>query len=108
MVARHLHYESSSTEGPHPFIRFKYTVQREHCSLTGFLSGGCTAALFDDATSTTLYMLGKGSEGGKSGGWFLTAVSRVLSVTYLRPCRLGDELRVEAVRASPFSINQHE
>lgn len=108
MVARHLHYESSSTEGPHPFIRFKYTVQREHCSLTGFLSGGCTAALFDDATSTTLYMLGKGSEGGKPGGWFLTAVSRVLSVTYLRPCRLGDELRVEAVRASPFSINQHE
>ena len=47
---------------------------------------------------------GGGREGGnKPGGWFLTAVSRVLSVTYLRPCRVGDELRIEAVRFSFLS-----
>ena len=105
-MSRHLRYESSSLEGPHPRIHYRYTVLRQHCSLTGFLSGGCVAALFDDVTSTAVYMLGRGDgdgDGGKKpGGWFLTAVSRVLSVTYLRPCRLGDELRVEAVRVAPL------
>lgn len=49
------------------------------------------AALFDMVTSMTIAVI------ARKGYWLLSGVSRVLSVTYLRPAPTGEVLLIEAV-----------
>ena len=65
---------------------FEATVKEEHLNLGGGMHGGYTATLVDSLSSIAIMAVDKPP-----------GVSTDLSVTYLRPAKLGDILKIETV-----------
>ncbi|RFU28278.1 hypothetical protein B7463_g8053, partial [Scytalidium lignicola] len=79
----------SASDKPHGNAQFSYTVKQEHINRLGNLHGGCTATIFDFATTCALAPI------AREGFWALVGVTRTLNVTYLRPVALGEEVVIE-------------
>lgn len=73
----------------HPKVVFSYTVAKHNSNGIGNMHGGCTASLFDFATSIPLCLI------NKPGFWNYMGVSRTLNVSYLRPIPIGEKILVE-------------
>lgn len=87
----YLKLHSWSLDDPrHPKVVYSYTVHRINTNHTGAMHGGCTASLFDWCTAMPLALI------NKPGFWFHLGVSRTLSVSYLKPIQIGDELLIES------------
>lgn len=85
-----LRLHSWSTDDPkHPRVVFSFTVRPENCNASGNLHGGCTATLFDFATSMPLTFV------NKPGFWLQLGVSRTLNVSYLRPIPCGSKILID-------------
>lgn len=69
-------------------VIFELDVAEFFANPAGTLHGGAQAAIYDMCTSMAL------APASKPGFW-MSHVSRVLSVTYLRPAALGETLIVE-------------
>lgn len=67
-------------------IRYALTVLPHLCNIAGSLHGGAAATLFDTLTSSALITI------AKPGYWDTLAVSRTLTVTFLRPISLGTKV----------------
>ena len=70
-------------------VTFSFRVERWYCNGSGNLHGGAQATIFDIATSIAMQAI------GKQDFWINGGVSRVLTVTYLRPAPEGEELLLE-------------
>lgn len=68
---------------------YTFKVTPFYCNGTGTLHGGASSMIFDICTSLTLMAI------GKKDVWINGGVSRVLTVNYLRPAPLGEELELE-------------
>lgn len=68
---------------------YTFTVSHLYCNGSGNLHGGAQSLIYDICTSLTLQAI------AKRGGWLNGGVSRVLTVTYLRPASEGTELELE-------------
>ena len=68
---------------------YTFTVEQFYCNGSGNLHGGAQSTFYDLCTSLTLMGI------GKRGFWINGGVSRVLTVTYLRPAPEGTELEME-------------
>ncbi|KAI9054615.1 hypothetical protein LZ554_001768 [Drepanopeziza brunnea f. sp. 'monogermtubi'] len=79
----------SASAHPTGRVLFRYTVQPTHCNRLGNLHGGCTATIFDFATTCALPPI------AAPGFWVFAGVSRTLNVTYLRPIPVGETVLVE-------------
>lgn len=79
-----------TTSPTHPSATFLFTVQQEHSNRHGTLHGGCAATLFDYLTTLPLNVVAR-----PGGYWQRLGVSRNISVTYLRPVTVGDEVLIE-------------
>ncbi|KXJ96302.1 thioesterase family protein [Microdochium bolleyi] len=88
-IMPHVSIESHSAEGPHPSVTFRFTVHPEHCNAMNNMHGGCTATLFDFATTMPIMFL------SKPGFWEYLGVSRTLNTTYLRPIPCGTAVLIE-------------
>jgi acyl-coenzyme A thioesterase 13 len=71
------------------FTKWKLTIGSELCNKGGNLHGGAAATILDNLTSTALVTIAR--EGFLDGGH----VSRTITMTYLRPVPLGEEVTVE-------------
>lgn len=89
-IMPHMSVESHSADGPHPSVTFRFTVQPQHCNGMNNLHGGCTATLFDFATTMPILFL------SKPGFWEYLGVSRTLNTTYLRPIPCGTAVFIHA------------
>ena len=69
---------------------FTFKVERFYSNGSGNLHGGAQSTIYDLCTSLTLMAI------GKRDFWINGGVSRVLTVTYLRPAPEGTELELEA------------
>ncbi|KAL4931296.1 PaaI family thioesterase [Aspergillus undulatus] len=87
--ALNLTFDSASLT-PTPSISFTFTIAPKHCNYLGNLHGGCAATLFDALSSMILLAV------SKPGFFQLGGVSRHLNVTYLRPVREGEKVRLRA------------
>lgn len=86
----YLQLHSWSTADPkHPRVVFSYTVPSINSNRMGNMHGGCTATLFDWATTMPLTLI------NKPGFWFWLGVSRTLNVTYLKPIPVGESILIE-------------
>lgn len=86
----HLDIQSWSSDDPqHPKVVFSYTVPPNNANRLGNMHGGCTATLFDFATTMPLCLV------NKPGFWFYLGVSRTLNVTYLKPIPIGERILIE-------------
>ncbi|KAK5129624.1 hypothetical protein LTR08_003023 [Meristemomyces frigidus] len=70
-------------------VTFAFRVERWYCNASGTLHGGAQATIYDIATSMAMQAI------GKRDFWINGGVSRVLTVTYLRPAPEGEELLLE-------------
>lgn len=70
-------------------VTFSFKVERTYCNGSGNLHGGAQATMYDFCTSVALQAI------GKPDFWLNGGVSRVLTVTYLRPAPAGEELLLE-------------
>ena len=68
---------------------YTFTVENFYCNGSGNLHGGAQSVIYDICTSLTLQAI------SKRGAWLNGGVSRVLTVTYLRPAPAGTELELE-------------
>ncbi|KAH7039835.1 HotDog domain-containing protein [Microdochium trichocladiopsis] len=89
-ILPHLTLESHSADGPHPAVTLRFAVKPEHCNDLNNMHGGCTATLFDFATTMPIMLI------SKPGFWEYLGVSRTLNTTYLRPIPCGTSIIVEA------------
>lgn len=80
----------SATATPAGRVIFEYTVTDADTNRLGNLHGGCTATLFDFATTTALAPI------AKQGYWAFMGVSRTLNVTYLRPIPVGETILIDS------------
>lgn len=90
-IMPHVSLYSVNTSPTLPSATFLFTVQQEHSNRHGTLHGGCAATLFDYLTTLPLNVVAR-----PGGYWQRLGVSRNISVTYLRPVQVGDEVLVEA------------
>ncbi|KAK4549670.1 hypothetical protein LTR36_004971 [Oleoguttula mirabilis] len=81
--------EVKSLSSTHSLVTFAFTVSRFYCNGSGNLHGGAQATIFDMATSIAMQAISKQEQ------WINGGVSRVLTVTYLRPAPEGEELLLE-------------
>lgn len=85
-----LKLHSWSVDDPkHPRCVFSYEVREEDTNGLGNLHGGCTATLFDFATTMPICLI------SAPGFWWHLGVSRTLNVTYLRPIPIGEKILIE-------------
>jgi acyl-coenzyme A thioesterase 13 len=68
---------------------FEFMVDEAYCNRLGNQHGGCTATLFDICTTVALAPI------ARPGFWAYAGVTRTLSLTYLRPMALGEEIVLE-------------
>ncbi|EMC97471.1 hypothetical protein BAUCODRAFT_54865, partial [Baudoinia panamericana UAMH 10762] len=68
---------------------FAFKVDRYYCNPTNNLHGGAQAAMFDVCTSLAIQAI------GSLDNWITGGVSRVLSVTYVRPAAEGEDVLME-------------
>ena len=80
----------SASSKPVGHVVFEFTVGASNCNRLGNLHGGCTATLFDICTTIALAPI------AKPGFWAYAGVTRTLSLTYLRPMGLGEEIVIES------------
>lgn len=85
----HIRLHSIRPIGLQPAVSFLLTVQREHCNNMEMLHGGCTATLFDICTTLPLAFV------MRPRFWEMLGVSRTLTVTYLAPVFVGEEVVIE-------------
>lgn len=78
-------------------LTFEFTVPKFYTNTMDNLHGGAQATIYDIATTLALIPI------AEPGFWFLGGVSRILSVTYLRPAPVGEKLIVETEVSIPFS-----
>lgn len=68
---------------------FTFKAAPFYCNPSGNLHGGAQSTMYDICSSLVLQSI------GKRGFWINAGVSRVLTVTYLRPAPEGTELEME-------------
>ncbi|KAK6350793.1 hypothetical protein TWF718_003979 [Orbilia javanica] len=73
---------------PNASATFNFFIKDEYTNRSGNLHGGCTASIFDVATSMILVLV------QKEGFWMRWGVSRTLNVSYLRPVPAGITVQV--------------
>lgn len=71
-------------------VTYELTVEPFLCNQRGDLHGGAAGTILDNLTSTALFTI------AKTGFLNKGAVSRSLTLTYLRPIRKGTKVKVEA------------
>lgn len=80
---------------------FELTVTPSMCNKGGNLHGGCAATILDNCSTTSLLTL------AKPGFMDVGSVSRTMTLTYLRPVKAGQTVKIfcEAVQAGRTFAN---
>ncbi|GAB7356923.1 hypothetical protein MBLNU459_g7773t1 [Dothideomycetes sp. NU459] len=81
-----------SAESPTPTtakVVFSWVIPRFYGNPSGNLHGGAAATIYDILTSVAMAPI------GRPGFWVFSGVSRVLSVTYIRPAPVGEKVLIE-------------
>ncbi|KAK3622257.1 hypothetical protein LTR56_022305 [Elasticomyces elasticus] len=73
----------------HSVVTFAFKVDRFYCNGSGNLHGGAQSSIFDMCTSIAMQAI------GKKDFWLNGGVTRVLTVTCLRPAPEGEDLLLE-------------
>ncbi|PSK34445.1 hypothetical protein C1H76_9443 [Elsinoe australis] len=80
----------ASSDGPaHGKLVFEFDNDDHWSNNSANLHGGAQATIYDICTSIVLSLI------ARPGFWMLGGVSRVLSVTYIRPAPVGETLILE-------------
>lgn len=78
-----------ATTSPRTTVVFEMKVTPAFSNLLGSMHGGAVALVYDMCTTAAAAPL------ARKGFWQFGGVSRVLSVTYLRPIKVGMVIRIE-------------
>ncbi|KAF2223323.1 HotDog domain-containing protein [Elsinoe ampelina] len=81
--------DASSDSPNHGKLVFEFDNDEHWANNSANLHGGAQATIYDICTSIVLSLI------ARPGFWMMGGVSRVLSVTYIRPAPVGETLILE-------------